>query len=141
MSENKFGNLSPEHKGEWCARLRSGEYKQGIGVLRNKSDEYCCLGVLGDILAEETGYRWEKLSAGSYSLVDNEDESAFETAGLPERIRQLTGIEPLGSFVEGAVIEDYNDMKTINGHRALSSMNDSGDYSFADIADFIEKHF
>ena len=141
MSENKFGNLSPELKGLWCARLRSGEYKQGALVLRNKSDEYCCLGVLGDILAEETGYHWEKLSAGNYSLVDNEDESAFETAGLPERIRQLTGIEPLGSFVEGTTVEDHADMKVIDNHRTLSSMNDSGDYSFRDIADFIEKHF
>lgn len=32
-------------KEDWVKALRSGEYKQGIGKLRER-DEFCCLGVL-----------------------------------------------------------------------------------------------
>ncbi len=39
--ENK---LDPEFKAKWVAALRSGEYPQGKGCLKNE-DGYCCLGV------------------------------------------------------------------------------------------------
>ena len=41
-------------KKKWLAALRSGEYKQGRGVLRRRRrgvDRYCCLGVLADLAA------------------------------------------------------------------------------------------
>lgn len=43
--------LSPEqieNRRKWITALRSGKYKQGIGILRNGS-YYCCLGVGCDI--------------------------------------------------------------------------------------------
>jgi hypothetical protein len=39
-------------KAKWIKALRSGEYKQGKGVLRSgtgKDASYCCLGVLCDV--------------------------------------------------------------------------------------------
>lgn len=36
-------------KEDWIKALRSGKYKQGTGCLR-KGDEYCCLGVLCEVL-------------------------------------------------------------------------------------------
>jgi hypothetical protein len=36
-------------KEKWVAALRSNDYKQGIGSLRD-GDTYCCLGVLCDVV-------------------------------------------------------------------------------------------
>lgn len=41
--------MTPELKAQWVAALRSEKYKQGIGLLRNRHDEYCCLGVLCEL--------------------------------------------------------------------------------------------
>jgi hypothetical protein len=41
--------VNPEVKTKWVAALRSGEYKQGRGLLRNGAGQYCCLGVLCEI--------------------------------------------------------------------------------------------
>lgn len=38
---------------KWIDALRSGEYKQGKGRLRNSENEFCCLGVLCDLAAKE----------------------------------------------------------------------------------------
>lgn len=40
--------MDAELKAKWIAALRSGEYKQGNGRLRD-GDKYCCLGVLCDV--------------------------------------------------------------------------------------------
>lgn len=42
---------------KWVKALRSGKYKKGIGQLKNKKDEYCCLGVLCDL----SGKPWNGL--------------------------------------------------------------------------------
>lgn len=45
----------------WLTALRSGDYDQGIGVLRDSANRYCCLGVLCDV----SGYgTWD----GAYRL-------------------------------------------------------------------------
>jgi hypothetical protein len=38
--------MDPILKANWCKALRSGEYVQGQGTLRNDAGQYCCLGVL-----------------------------------------------------------------------------------------------
>lgn len=35
----------------WADALRSGDYKQGIGRLRNEHNHFCCLGVLCNLHA------------------------------------------------------------------------------------------
>lgn len=46
--------MKPEVKNLWISALRSGEYQQGVGALRQKADpeqpdRFCCLGVLCDL--------------------------------------------------------------------------------------------
>lgn len=44
--------MKPDIKERWVAALRSGEYKQGKGTLKERGDcppLYCCLGVLLEI--------------------------------------------------------------------------------------------
>lgn len=46
-----MNRMNPEIKARWVAALRSGEYKQGTGALRNARDEFCCLGLLCNLHA------------------------------------------------------------------------------------------
>lgn len=47
-------------KARWVAALRSGEYKQSSKrVLNDGQGGFCCLGVLCDLYAKETGAAWE----------------------------------------------------------------------------------
>lgn len=46
-----------ELKTKWVAALRSGNYKQGKGVLYSKyQNTFCCLGVLGNIMGISKEY-------------------------------------------------------------------------------------
>ncbi len=40
--------LTKAQKEQWLIDLRSGNFKQGFGYLKNINEEYCCLGVLID---------------------------------------------------------------------------------------------
>lgn len=42
--------MKKEIADKWVAALRSGKYKQGRQYLRTFEDNYCCLGVLCEIL-------------------------------------------------------------------------------------------
>lgn len=53
--------MNAELKQQWVEALRSGKYQQGVGRLRTKDGEYCCLGVLGCIMKlsfDELGCRF-----------------------------------------------------------------------------------
>lgn len=38
--------MNKDIKALWLASLRSGQYKQGVRLLRSPAEEFCCLGVL-----------------------------------------------------------------------------------------------
>ena len=41
--------MEPELKQRWLDALRSGGYDKGVGRLKGRDNDYCCLGVLADI--------------------------------------------------------------------------------------------
>jgi hypothetical protein len=41
--------MNPKLKRKWIKALRSGDYPQGKGSLKNSLGSYCCLGVLAEI--------------------------------------------------------------------------------------------
>lgn len=96
-------------KEEWVAALRSGAYKQGDGGLRC-ADSYCCLGVLADVLV--------KKGKGVWLETDEFD----------------------GYVLEGKTYEAYLDEDYFNYDKQsyLARLNDSGDFTFLDIAKIIE---
>jgi hypothetical protein len=107
--------MNQQIKQKWLEALRSGKYQQAKDTLRNES-RFCCLGVLCDIHAQETGNSWSE---------DNRYLLNFEA--LPEdvvRWAELNSDDP-------EVRDGYNRAS------ALSQLNDWG-YSFAEIADLIE---
>lgn len=118
--------LKPEVKALWTAALRSGEYKQGAGKLRNREDEFCCLGVLCDLQSKsgQPVAEWKET-----------DWAESVTFG------GCSGVPP-SDVVEWAA-ENYIGQDrsfAINYSTNLTSMNDSG-ISFAEIADIIDRSF
>ena len=102
-------------KRKWMKALRSGIYKQGRTVLRQKNvdydDTYCCLGVLCDI----SGVIWK--DKGDYYGVGEIADIGTPTKGL----RRKYGLTD-------DAVED------------LVSLNDDHMFSFRRIATWIEKN-
>jgi len=98
----------------WLEALRSGEYKQGTGVLCNLQNQYCCLGVLCEV-------------AGVPKEEDKE-EGAFtfdgERAALSQHLTEKVGLY------------DYLGISK-DGNKCLSALNDHG-VPFSEIADALE---
>jgi hypothetical protein len=50
--------MNQEVKRKWVGMLRSGDFVQGMGTLRQKTDNgymHCCLGVLCELYSQEVG--------------------------------------------------------------------------------------
>ncbi len=113
---------TPRQKGiikRWVAALRSKKYKQGKGVLRSEKGNYCCLGVLCDVVSPK-GWHKTAVLAGqnedTKSIRHRMDDSSAEMISH-KHLARLTGLANCG--------------------QELAIMNDNGK-SFAIIADYIE---
>lgn len=95
-------------KAEWVAALRSGEYAQGTGLLRDFDNRFCCLGVLCD------------LEYGRDAWV----------AGFGDGRYAINGSIAL---LHGELLNKVGKWSMYD----LTNMNDSGS-TFAEIADWIE---
>lgn len=113
--------MNPEVKAKWVAALRSGEYQQGTGALKS-DDKYCCLGVLCDIFAKETGKDWTALKDSPVMEFDG-------ATGLPPNaVSEWAGLQTMNPIVlEGTIAT------------TLSNMNDGLGASFQTIARLIEE--
>ncbi len=86
--------------GRWTWALRSGNYSQGKGLLRDRKGNFCCLGVLCDI-AEEEGIVVFDTVARTY---DGKDEY------LPESVQIWAGIfDRIGTFNQSKLTELNDD--------------------------------
>jgi hypothetical protein len=115
------GFMNPEIKAKWVAALRSGEYKQGRGRL-NRVDKFCCLGVLCDLHAKESGGKWEQHTIDEYVHLYMGSSCQLHPAVLLWAGLNYVG----GGEVRIAGNQDF-----------LFRHNDSG-RTFAEIADAIE---
>lgn len=101
-------------KKKWLKALRSGDYKQGTGQLRDSTDCFCCLGVLCDV----QGRRWWKQKGTGEWTIGSGDQQDW----LGPNNEKLT--------------------RDIGGHKhrvELIRMNDCGK-SFEQIAQYIEHY-
>ena len=111
--------MNPIVKAAWVAALRSNEYQQGRVYLRNRVNQFCCLGVLCDLHAKATSTEWETAAGLPEKYLDS-------LANLPAAVMKWSGITTqLGQLPNG---------------RTLSSLNDDDKLSFAAIADIIEEN-
>jgi hypothetical protein len=104
--------MNQEIKQEWVTGLRSGQYTQTKGTLKNE-DGYCCLGVLCDIVKDRMKLTWT-------------DIKNLNNHYLPSEIVQ---------FCE---LEDHNP-SIVAEENTLAVLNDEG-MSFLEIAELIEEH-
>ena len=119
MNKIKFPK---ETRTKWLEALRSGDYKQGQIYLRNKENEFCCLGVLCDILGAE----WD---IGPYSggYKPNDADMCVIT-------EQAVGYDINCALEKDIAFKDnHMSLGTI-----LIEMNDNMKEDFTKIADFIE---
>ena len=113
-------------KQKWVDALRSGEYEQGTGCLKNSSGKYCCLGVLCDLAAKEgiVRERWERGSSFTQLQYYYDGESSF----LPKSVSKWADLDDILEQVE------YKDSA-----RILYTLNDVVGLTFDEIADLIEE--
>lgn len=108
-------------KNQWVTALRSGEYQQSTGHLRDK-EGYCCLGVLCELAVEA-----DIIPASVYyDEYHDIREFAGETQFLPEIVQEWAGLDDKDPYVRVTdVIDD-----------SLSNLNDGG-HNFTEIAEYI----
>lgn len=116
---------------KWVKALRSGSYRQTTGRLALRKKErfnYCCLGVLGQIAANEGLIKSKILETGTNDF----KQKSYDGIGnvLPDSVKNWAGMK------------DNHGGITINGIPVtLIKLNDSGHYSFKQIADVVEKNY
>lgn len=120
--------MNQDIKRKWVEALRSGEYKQGKGALRDQDDNFCCLGVLCDLASKE----------GVVSVSNSYVESVYDYDGdggesswseLPYSVTEWAGLESENPRI------DYPHAPVIS----LAELNDIVKATFAEIADVIEE--
>ena len=130
----------------WLKALESGEYKQGQGALKLITDHanlskarYCCLGVACEVLAPDDFSR-------HYTSCKNTDVKEFvlehndHQLELSGEIRALLNLRyDDGEFLKHMWV-DKEDLDAYHVYDSLAQMNDSGRFTFKDIAGFIRRN-
>lgn len=110
----------------WTNALRSRQYKQGQGRLRDKNNNFCCLGVLCNIYAQE--------HLGIARKETDKDIFLNSSFGLPLKVAQWAGFEI-------DILDDVGDeFNVMIGKSSAFEMNDIKNYKFYQIANQIEKN-
>ncbi len=115
--------MNPEVKQKWIAALRSNKYPQGKTALKSNG-EFCCLGVLCDLHAQETGAEWE------HEILEEEGhkEMGYYLGSrdyCPPKVVKWAGLQDSDPKIKSKV------------DPRLSFLNDNG-ATFEEIADLIE---
>ena len=109
-------------KNIWVKALRSGQYQQGKMFLQ-KNNTFCCLGVLCDIMQKETG----DLSIRNQNVWDKCVLYNEVAGSLPIEVRDWAGMWSC----DGSITE----------RTSLTSLNDSNNKTFEEIAEVIEEQW
>jgi hypothetical protein len=124
--------MNQDIKQRWIDALRSGQYQQGIGRLRDAQDRFCCLGVLCDLYVKDNAELdseacWEQGSDG-----DDFEYCLHDMAGvLPEEVKQWAELDEKNPCVRPPDL--------LGPITSLAALNDSGRVTFDDIATVIEE--
>lgn len=123
--------MDPAIRARWVAALRSGEYEQAWGVLRDDAGGRCCLGVLCD-LAVEDGV----IPPADRNALDGSWLYAGEDTELPPVVRDWAGLRMCNP------VPGIDECDGDGNPASLAELNDGSDerqgWTFAQIADVIE---
>ena len=132
--------MNTDIKTQWLAALRSGQYVQGRGMLKQTTEhgqlQHCCLGVLCELYmqAHPDQATWQEgklpltdpKTPGSkpwYFMADWEEQRSL----LPWKVSRWAGLGEHNIFVGG----QYN--------RSITALNDN-QLTFLELAQVIEDH-
>lgn len=122
--------LDPQIKAKWLEALRSGKYEQGEGRL-NKDNQFCCLGVLCDLIKDDIGFTWRDddiiFGVKRFSPIHETEFSSYSSSAV--FIPQTLDF----SFLNTRKLIINNTPGTLSCH------NDLFNATFAEIADAIEE--
>lgn len=111
---------------KWAKALESGKYKQADGYLRTPAGDYCCLGVLCDLVGEEVGL---KRGAVRGFVKDGMPYNAT----LPSFVSRFVGMKS-----SDGLLSAYGRAKKAV---SLSGLNDIKSLSFNQIARVIRRRY
>lgn len=125
--------MDKELKQKWIDALRSGEYKQTKGTLRD-TNGHCCLGVLCDV-AKPPEWDGERV-VWFDDLWEEVNEETDELPAFLVRRWNMPDTETLMSMNDGTPkLDSFGVPITANGKFVWAGDNKT----FAEIADYIEK--
>lgn len=126
------GRMDPNVKADWLTALRSGDYKQTQGCLRDDTG-YCCLGVLTDLWVKGSSVEWHPKPFGTAFSIATPGWGA-ESSVTPRGVMSWSDLtNSTGTTLLGATEDETTD----NFYVTLSDLNDNG-FTFEQIADVIE---
>ena len=140
----------------WVEALRSGKFKQTKGKLRARNKSFCCLGVACEVAGLPYVYRAGEYTYGDAEVLEvckkddgwleNEPEdyySRFSDTDLPRAAREWLGVDGDGKSVRLAQPVEVKPEDASGPawfEDSLIELNDSYGWSFAQIADAVEKY-
>lgn len=128
--------MNPKVKALWLDALRSGEYKQGSGRLQTSDGKFCCLGVLCD-LAMKSGVIQppkKKLAHAVHGeIVWFYGDWDYDFISVPTDVQRWAGLSDRNVLIRFSPDDGSEEIY-------LSDLNDSGEYTFDEIADLIEQY-
>ncbi len=113
-----MAKVSKSLQRKWIHALESGKYTQGHNTLRTQNDEFCCLGVLCDVVSPKG---W------------NNENNCFDYDGS-----SISLTNPVKAKV--GLLEDSED-SWYSYTSALMKMNDEDNSDFIDIANTLRMYF
>lgn len=131
---NTTFKLDPELKQRWVSALRSGKYHQGHGCLRDIDNNYCCLGVLADLIDPEA---WSYTPEYALNSFKTNLRNFTNSRNVPKFKWNPTNSED-PTLIECSNKYLITDIIPTDIQRALAIKNDFHMLSFLEIADYIE---
>lgn len=140
--------MHPELKTKWLAALRSGDYAQGKHVLRTTSDQYCCIGVLCNVLDPNA---WKEptdlqIDINAYRYADGWTRLPSERTALEDfGWNASEPVVPINPDIDARLTQAKRDNQIFvsddlqTRYITLVALNDNG-FTFTEIADLIEQH-
>lgn len=127
--------MNQDVKKMWVDALRSGDYRQGQYYLMDESDGFCCLGVLCDLHAKAYQHEWVRNSDDAMEYLDC-------TEILPDEVREWAGLRDCCPDVSPGFVDSVRFVTETAGsgrRLLLAELNDDHAFTFAELADVIEK--
>jgi hypothetical protein len=125
------------HIKAWVDALRSGQFSQTTGKLRDVGGGRCCLGVACDVYHQETHQgTWEEAKLGDDGIPFVDGNNNRQTGAMPPAVVQWLGLSSGDPIVQITVDDD-----DVENECSLSICNDDKEMDFDQIADAIERTY